>query len=145
MYQKILLAYDGSESGQQALLNSKEITQWEHGELHLLAVMPHDLVALGPEVAYYDPETAQAQKEKFQSILSQGIARLASLGVSANGQLAQGDPVDEIVRYAETIHADLIVVGHKHRNSWVARWWQSSISKALIELSPCSLLIVITH
>ena len=39
MYKKILLAYDGSDAGQQALLDCKEIAQMEQSELHLLAVV----------------------------------------------------------------------------------------------------------
>ena len=30
MYQKIILAYDGSLESQQALLNCKDLSQWEH-------------------------------------------------------------------------------------------------------------------
>ena len=41
--------------------------------------------------------------------------------------------------------ADLIIVGHKHLDSWAARWWRGSISGALIEHAPCSVLVVITH
>ena len=29
---------------QQALLNCKDLSQWEHAQVHLLSVMPHDLV-----------------------------------------------------------------------------------------------------
>ena len=35
MYKRILLGYDGSESGQQALLDSREIAQWSQAELVL--------------------------------------------------------------------------------------------------------------
>ena len=35
MYKKILLAYDGSDAGQQALLDCKEIAQMEQSELTL--------------------------------------------------------------------------------------------------------------
>jgi len=57
-----------------------------------------------------------------------------------------GSAVDEIVRVAEAVRADLIVLGHKHLASWAARWWRgTSISQSLIELAPCSVLIVITH
>jgi SAM-dependent methyltransferase len=37
------------------------------------------------------------------------------------------------------------VVGHKHLDSWAARWWRGSISGALIEHAPCSVLVVIIH
>jgi len=53
--------------------------------------------------------------------------------------------VNEIAHCARRIEADLIVVGHKHLDGWAARWWQGSISKALIEQAPCSVLVVITH
>ena len=40
MYKRVLLAYDGSESGQKALLNCRDIAQWSHSELFLVAIMP---------------------------------------------------------------------------------------------------------
>ena len=40
MYKRILLAYDGSESGQRALLDCQEIAQLNQSELFLVAVMP---------------------------------------------------------------------------------------------------------
>jgi len=40
MYKKILLAYDGSDAGQQALLDCKEIAQMEQSELHLFDLAP---------------------------------------------------------------------------------------------------------
>ena len=52
--------------------------------------------------------------------------------------------MDEITKCARKIAASLIVVGHKHLDSWAARWWRGSISGALIEHSPCSVLCVIT-
>lgn len=143
MYQKIVLAYDGSQAGQQALINSKEISQWEKSELHLLAVVPYDLVALGPESAYYSEEQQQHEEQKYKDVLQSGLAQLSANGVQAHAQLRKGDPVDQIIQYAELIQADLIILGHKHRSNWLERWWRGSISKALIELSPCSVLVTI--
>ena len=40
MYKKILLAYDGSDAGQKALLDCRDVAQWSNAELHLVAVMP---------------------------------------------------------------------------------------------------------
>lgn len=143
MYQNIVLAYDGSQAGQQALLNSKELTQWKKGELHLLAVVPYDLVALGPESVYYSEEQQQVEEQKYREILQAGLAQLTDNGIQAKGELRKGDPVDQIIQYVEQVQADLIVLGHKHRSNWLERWWRGSISKALIELSPCSVLVTI--
>lgn len=143
MYSKIVLAYDGSLASQQALLNCKDLSQWQHAQVHLLAVVPFALASIGPESAIYDEEQYRLEEENLRTTLQEGVDQLASTGIATQGKLCQGDPVDQIVQYAHEISADLIMVGHKHRNNWLERWWRGSISKALIELSPCSVLVVI--
>lgn len=145
MYKRILLAYDGSASGQQALLDCHEIAQWSHAELTLIAVTPVALTAFGPEGGVYDQRQEESEKLKYQTVLDNGIRQLADAGLSAHGNVVTGDAVIEISRSARQIQADLIVVGHKHLDGWAARWWRSSVSKALIEHAPCSVLVVITH
>jgi nucleotide-binding universal stress UspA family protein len=145
MYKRILLAYDGSAPGQQALLDCHEIAQWSHSELTLIAVMPLPLTALGLEGGVYDEALQASEKNRYQAILDAGVRKLADAGLSARGEVVIGDAVNEIARYAGGIVADLIVVGHKHMDGWAARWWRGSVSKALIEHAPCSVLVVITR
>lgn len=143
MYQNIVLAYDGSLASQEALLNCKELSQWHKSNVHLLAVVPYDLVAIGPESAYYSEEHNKVEHDRYVKVLNDGISQLSKTGINAQGELRRGDPVDQIVQYATEISAELIILGHKHRDSWIERWWRGSISKALIEESPCSVLVVI--
>ncbi len=145
MYKRILLAYDGSAPGQQALLDSHEIAQWSQAELTLIAVMPLPIVTMGPEGGVYDDSLVDSERQRYQAILDTGLRRLKESGMSARGEVVTGDPVRELARTASRIGADLIVVGHKHLDGWAARWWQGSVSKALIEHAPCSVLVVITH
>ena len=145
MYQRILMAYDGTAAGQQALLDCKEIAQWSRAEMHLIAVMPSPVSSVAIEGWVYDPEVAAAERAQYQQVLDQGVQRLGEAGLSARGVLATGHSVDEIVRHAQQVKADLIVVGHKHLDSWAQRWWRGSVSQALIEHAPCSVLVVITH
>ncbi|WP_341903699.1 universal stress protein [Polaromonas sp. YR568] len=145
MYKRILLAYDGSEAGQKALLDCNEVAQWSQSELFLIAVMPLPLGFSGVEGGVYNEELEEAEKEKYQAVLDDGLKRLAQAGHTARGEVLTGDSTDVIVRQATTHKADLIVVGHKHLDSWAARWWRGSVSKALIERAPCSVLVVITR
>ncbi|MDB5938208.1 MAG: UspA domain protein, partial [Polaromonas sp.] len=62
MYQRILLAYDGSAPGQQALLDCHEIAQWSGSELRLIAVMPLPLNNLGLEGSIYDETLQESEK-----------------------------------------------------------------------------------
>ena len=143
MYQKIILAYDGSLESQQALLNCKDLSQWEHSAVHLLSVVPYENISMGPETCYYSEPENKIEEERRLKILIQGVEQLKAAGIEAIGELLKGDAVDQIVKYAASIGADLIMLGHKHRENWLERWWAGSIPKALIEYSPCSVLVVI--
>ena len=144
MYKKILLAYDGSEAGQKALLDCREIAQWSNSELHLVAVMPSAMSFVGLEGGVYDVELEEREKRKYRGVLEDGLHRLSEAGFTSRGEVVTGEAIDEISKYARKIQANLIVVGHKHLDSWAARWWRGSISGALIEHAPCSVLVVIT-
>lgn len=144
MYKRILLAYDGSDAGQKALLESRELAQWSGSELFLVAVMPSAMSFVGLEGGVYDVELEERERAKYQSILQDGLRRLEQAGYTARGEVVTGEAIDEITRYAKKIGANLIIVGHKHLDSWAARWWRGSISGALVEHAPCSVLCVIT-
>jgi nucleotide-binding universal stress UspA family protein len=146
MYKRMLLAYDGSESGQKALLDSHDIAQWSGSELFLVAVMPPlTTTYVGLDGGAYVGADEDEEKKKYKSILDDGLRRLEERGHAARGEVLVGDTVKEITAYARKIQADLIVVGHKHLEGWAARWWRGSTSPALIEHSPCSVLVVITQ
>jgi nucleotide-binding universal stress UspA family protein len=145
MYHNIILAYNGSEVGQQALLASKELATWGQASLHLVAVMPFNLNSVVAEGIVYSAQEEKLQRESYQAVLEQGLSALEADGYKATGELLSGDPVNEICECARKKKADLIVVGHKHREGWVQRWWSGSVSQSLIEESPCSVFVSISQ
>ncbi|MES2951355.1 MAG: universal stress protein [Pseudomonadota bacterium] len=145
MYKRILLAYDGSPSGQKALLDCQDLVQWAQAELVLVAVLPINIGLVSTEGGVYDGEMMEREKQGMQDVLDDGLRRLHAAGHQASGTLLVGDTVDEITSHAKKIEADLIVVGHKHLDGWAARWWKTSVSKSLIAHAHCSVLVVIIH
>jgi nucleotide-binding universal stress UspA family protein len=145
MYKRILLAYDGSQPGQQALIDCDEMAQWAKAELFLVAVMPPPAALIGGEGFVYDTRGEEEERKRFEGVLAEGLEKLSASGNRVRGEVVTGDAVDEITRYAKEVKADLIMVGHKHLDSWAARWWRGSVSKTLIEHAPCSVLVVITR
>lgn len=143
MYNKIVLAYDGSEMGREALLGCKEIAELTLAEICLIAVLPPPMEVASGEAFVSLTRFDNAERARYQSILDDGVKRLAALGHAVHGELGSGDAIKEICAYASKVDADLIVVGHRHREGWTDRWWRRSVSKSLIELAPCSVLIVI--
>lgn len=145
MYQRILLAYDGSESGQKALLGCQEIAEWSHAEMYLIAVMPSPAVYIAVDGGFYDSGRDEEDKQRFRAVLEDGLRRLQEAGHTVKGEMLVGDAVQEITDCAKKIDADLIVVGHKHLKGWAARWWRGSTSASLIESAHCNVLVVITQ
>jgi nucleotide-binding universal stress UspA family protein len=145
MYKRILLAYDGSEAGQRALLDCHDIAQWSQAQLFLIAVMPPATTYLAAEAGLFDDGRDAQELQKYTAILDDGLRRLADSGHRASGEVVVGESVDQITQYARKVDADLIVVGHKHLEGWAARWWRGSTSPSLIEHAHCSVLVVITH
>ena len=80
MYKKILLAYDGSETGQNALLQSREMADWGKSEVALVAVMPPPAAFIGGEGGVYDVGLEEEERKEFQSILDDGVRRLMESG-----------------------------------------------------------------
>jgi nucleotide-binding universal stress UspA family protein len=107
--------------------------------------MPSAMSFVGLEGGVYDVELEEREKKKYRGVLEDGLRRLAEAGWVAQGEVVTGEAIEEITKQARKIGADLIIVGHKHLDSWAARWWRGSISGALIEHAPCSVLVVITH
>ena len=65
MYKKILLAYDGSEPGQRALLDCHEIAQWSQAEIRLIAVMQLPMSGLTLEGGMYDDTLVLTRSAKL--------------------------------------------------------------------------------
>jgi nucleotide-binding universal stress UspA family protein len=77
MYKRILLAYDGSEAGQKALLECRELAQWSQAEISLVAVMPAMMAFVGLEGGVYDVEL-----EARQAVSDSNLARWTEIRLS---------------------------------------------------------------
>ena len=144
MFDKILLAYNGSREGKSALLACAEIASFAKSETHLLAVagMPSSMFLTE---GFLPEELLEEEKKRAQEVLNEGISQLQKRGFTVKGHLAVGEPVEEICRLASDIKCDVIVVGHQQKASWASRWWRGSVGKSLLDCSPCSIYITQTR
>ena len=97
MYKTIVLAYDGSEAGQRALLDCQEIGQWSQAQLHLVAVMPPPVAMIAGEAWAYSPAGDNEEKARYQEVLDQGISRLRAAGLDVRGEVVTGISVDDLL------------------------------------------------
>ncbi len=140
-YQRILLAYNGSEDGKRALFEGAELAELHHAEIHLLAVAstPPSLFLTD---GFVSEGLLEQEKTRMQLVLREAIQGLTDKGLEATGHFAVGEPVEEIGRLANDLAVDLIVLGHNQSRSFANRWWKGSVGATMLDFSPCSLLFV---
>jgi nucleotide-binding universal stress UspA family protein len=140
MFSRILMAYNGTREGRAALFACCEVAGFAKAETHLLAVatMPSSMFLTE---GFLPEELIEEEKKRMQEVLDEGIATLEQRGFTVTGHLAVGEPVEEICRVASEVGADLIVLGHKQKQSFGARWWRGSVGATLLDYAPCSLLV----
>jgi nucleotide-binding universal stress UspA family protein len=144
MYKKIILAYDGSYEGQRDLLECKEIDQWFSAEIKLVGVMPYLYASMPTDKAIPLPNyEIELDFERKKSILNQGVRKLTTLGFNVTGDVLIGNVALEIANYSLKYRADLIVLGHQQHKDSLQRWDNNNF-KTILELTHCSILIVIS-
>jgi nucleotide-binding universal stress UspA family protein len=142
MYDKVLLAYDGSIEGRRALREGARIAQFCRSEVFLLAVVEVSAGTGTLEGGLVIPITEQV--EIYQKILGEGVERLKAMGFSPTARLGMGAAGQEIAGVAEEIGANLVVVGHRPTGP-LARWWFGSVGAYLIRHLHCSVLVAQTE
>ena len=138
MYRKILLCYDGSAEGRRALHEGAEIAQATGSQAHLLAICRSMIRTSVPEGV--TPALVSCEEQTARALLEDGVSKLQTLGLRAEGTLVFGDAIEQIPRVARELGADLIVVGHRSRGR-LARWWSDSPEQTLLDYVSCSILV----
>jgi nucleotide-binding universal stress UspA family protein len=141
MYRTILLAYDGSRQGREALDQGARLARLCRARVCLLAVVAHKPgVALAEAAAYSD--VPQREYQEVRGVLMAGAEKLRQAGLCVETHLCAGSPAEQIGRTAREIGAELIVVGHRDQGA-LARWWNGSVGASLLAHAPCSLLVAL--
>ena len=79
--------------------------------------------------------------EGDSSSLDEAQARAEAAGVTSYTRLLRGDPTDEIVAYADTVDADLIVVGSRGHGT-LASALLGSVSRGILREARRPVLVV---
>jgi nucleotide-binding universal stress UspA family protein len=111
MYDTILVGTDGSANANRAIVHALEQAEQYGATLHGIFVVDTtrlDDPALGSgSIATNDIE------DRGQQYLDDIEQRAADLGIAFVGRCCHGRPSEEIVRYADDVDADLVVLGYQ--------------------------------
>jgi nucleotide-binding universal stress UspA family protein len=137
---RILIATDGSPSAQEAVEFGLELAVEQAAEPTFVYVVPQvDVVpasAFGVTAAHVHEVT-----EGDRRPLEEASKIAATRGIRARTELLRGYPVDEIVAYADSVDADLIVIGSRRRGP-VLNALLGSVSRGVLHEARRPVLIV---
>lgn len=137
---KILIATDGSPSAQEAVEFGLELATEQDAEVTVIHVAPvlDNWFAEGIGMPSARPHQIG---EADRACLEQALELAKERGISAKLELLSGLPVDEIVAHADSIDADLIVVG-SHGRGAVASALLGSVSRGVLHEARRPVLVV---
>lgn len=145
MYQKILVAYNGSKESRLALVECQRLAPGTQAEVHLVVVVtppPYLLVGEYAAAAVLSVEEGlAAERERMRLELAEGVAMLSASGLRVIPHLEVGEPVEVIEQIARELHIELVIVGHSRLKSFALRWWRGSMDAVLVERVRCSVLV----
>jgi len=139
---KIVIATDGSESAAEAVKFGLELAAEQLAEPIFVHVVPGvDVLppaGFGVTVA---PSVPHVLSEEDRLPLDEAVEIAAQQGIEARTELLVGHPAAEIVTYADTVDADLIVVGSRGHGT-VASALLGSVSRGVLHESRRPVLVV---
>ena len=139
MFQRILIAWDGSRVALRALDISLDVARRYDAELVAASV------AYSPAHAETEEdraESAQAARRYLEETFSRVRDRADRIGVPVEHVIIDGDqPGEDLLAYAHEHGSDLVVAGH-HRSSRAGRLVLHGVPERLVAAAAVPVLIV---
>ena len=142
---KMVVPLDGSELAESVLPHVESLAQQLDAasvEIVLVAVceatMPPSLYPTGPPDLEADLARCRESNERYFSAVEQP---LRTAGLTVRSETLLGRAADEIVDYAKTTEADLIVMA-THGRSGISRWVYGSVAEKVLLGASSPILLV---
>ncbi len=137
---KIVIAYDGSEQADKALREASDIAGRTVGaSISIVTVVPD--LCLGDVSAIECEAIMKVMDADAKGSVKKANERLAAKGITAEHIIRHGNPSEEILRAADEIGANLIVIG-SHGKHAAERFFFGSVSRRVMEHCKCNVLVI---
>jgi nucleotide-binding universal stress UspA family protein len=118
MYDRILLPTDTSAGSDRAIEHAIDAAERYDAELHVLYVVDTDTYNSysGDEYVHEFEGLESALEQAGEEAVEEILEMASDAGIEAEGVVEHGVPHEEILAYAESADAGLIVIGSKNRS-----------------------------
>jgi nucleotide-binding universal stress UspA family protein len=143
---KILVGYDGSDSGRRALDRAITEARAVGGHITVLSVVNLPLDPNAPRSFGTLDDISEGEGGPLSpppdivAHLAEARERLANAGIDANLEWAAGEPGSVIVEAARRIHAQVIVVGD-HHHGFLGRLFGADVDAEVQREAGCDVIL----
>lgn len=138
---KILVAIDGSKYSQKALEKAKKIATPLKGEVTIITVVDPDKGVSRVQQQRMKEILSEIEFNEGEEILKKAAEFFKDFAGIFNTVQKVGDPVDQIISFAENEGYDLVMMGSRGRGVF-SRTLLGSVSDKVVHHVNCSVLIV---
>ena len=142
MFKRVLLCYDGSEVGRRALKRGAELAILVGAQVYVLSIIPAGMTDAAVAAGAAGHACLVDEAGSYRKLLDESIEWLKARGVSAEGYLASGNTIEQIVAFSRRLAIDLIVLGHYPQPSG-GFWWGSAQRVSLAERANCCVFVAV--
>jgi nucleotide-binding universal stress UspA family protein len=137
MYNRILVAYDGSDYSRAALIESANRVKRRGGRLIILNSVYFDEEEFGNK-----PEQLEKRMEAGKKIISEAKEMVTrEFGIEVESLVSEGEPPEVIAETAREKGVDLIAMG-THGRRGIKRFIMGSVTSGVIAQASCDVLVV---
>ena len=139
---KIVVAYDSSEHSKRALDWALHMSQLSHATIDVVMVLVSSTVSLGYAGAYAFPGAERdAAEQEIEMNLLEVQNSCKEKGIKVNTQSLFGNAVKEILLYADSSQADMIICGTRGLGSF-SGLLLGSVARALVTYSKVPVMVI---
>jgi nucleotide-binding universal stress UspA family protein len=144
MMQKIMIATDGSDMSKKAVKSGIDIAH--HAKGCIIAVYVIDISRLSHLPGYamlpgLKDKVSELMKEEGRQATQFAADQAQMMNVPCRKIIAQGNPSQEIIKSAQEIEADLIVIGSRGRTG-VEKFLLGSVAEKVVLQSSIPVLMI---
>jgi nucleotide-binding universal stress UspA family protein len=140
MPQTIVVGTDGSDSADRALDEAIAIAQRDGATLHVVAAFP-DPAIIRERITSGATAARVNLSQVADSVLNRAAIHAEEKGVHAETHSREADPAEAILDVAESVDADLIVVGSRGLSGF-KKYLLGSVSAEVASHARCNVMIV---
>ena len=143
MFNKILVAVDGSDPSVHALEVAATIAKQNKAELTILTVVPPIPPMVEGDMPHYVPDFSKDLRDSYANMLNNQVKKLKEKhpDLKVEAVVTEGNPARKIIEKAGEHMADMIVVGNRGR-SGILSWMMGSVSRAVSDACTVPVLVV---